>query len=97
MFSMRFIYTVNVFGLFLTFNSAHAADVNNGMILHQENCLRCHQSEMYTRDDRKVKTFEQLKKQVQQCELAIELGWFEEEVEDVTGYLNVAYYMFGIK
>jgi len=34
---------------------------------------------------------------VQQCELAIELGWFEEEVEDVTDYLNVTYYLFGIK
>jgi mono/diheme cytochrome c family protein len=81
----------------MVFTSTQAADINNGKQLHQKYCLRCHQSEMYTRDDRKVKTLEQLNKQVQQCELAIELGWFEEEVEDVTDYLNVTYYLFGIK
>jgi hypothetical protein len=94
---MRLIFLANVLGLLIVHNLAYAADVNNGMNLHQENCLRCHQSEIYTRDDRKVKTLEQLKKQVQQCELAIELGWFEEEVEDVTGFLNVTYYMFDLK
>ena len=59
--------------------------------------MRCHQAEIYTRENRKIKTLEQLKKQVQQCELVNELAWFEEEVDDVTFYLNATYYLFGIK
>ena len=77
--------------------SAQGADIDNGKQLHVENCMRCHQSEIYTSNDRKVSTFVQLRKKVEQCELINELAWFEEEVDDVTAYLNATYYLFGIK
>ena len=94
---MKLIYSSMPFFLLITIVPTHATDINNGMKLHQENCTRCHQPEIYLHEDRKVKTLEQLKKQVQQCELAIELAWFEEEVDDVTEYLNASYYLFGMK
>lgn len=75
----------------------YSADINHGMELHQEHCMRCHQSEIYTRQNRIVNNLEQLAKRVRECELANELTWFEEDVEDVIAYLNANYYMFGIK
>ncbi len=76
---------------------AQGADIINGKQLHTENCMRCHQAAIYTRSDRKVNTLEQLRKRVTQCELAAELAWFEEEVDDVTAYLDTSYYLFDEK
>jgi len=94
---MKLFYSLVITSVLLMSTNSKGTDINNGNQLHADNCTRCHQDDIYTRVDRKIKNFEQLKKQVQQCELAIELGWFEEEVEDVTAYLNATYYMFGIK
>ena len=38
----------------------HAADVENGADLHFENCTGCHQSEVYTRSDRRVTSLDLL-------------------------------------
>jgi len=94
---MKLFYSLVITSALLTSTNSKGADINIGNQLHADNCTRCHQDNIYTHADRKIKNFEQLKKQVQQCELAIELGWFEEEVENVTAYLNATYYMFGIK
>ena len=81
----------------LTANPVFAADIANGEKLHQEHCMQCHTPEMYQRENRIVNNFEELNTRVRQCELANELTWFDEEIDDVINYLNVNYYMFQIK
>jgi mono/diheme cytochrome c family protein len=76
---------------------SYADDVDRGEALHQEHCQRCHQSDIYNKPDRKVEDLVQLKQRVKQCELVNDLLWFEEEVNDVTAYLNTHFYLFGIK
>jgi mono/diheme cytochrome c family protein len=76
---------------------SYSDDVDRGELLHDENCLRCHQSEIYNKPDRKVESLSKLKQRVKQCELMNDLLWFEEEVNDVTAYLNAHFYLFGIK
>lgn len=73
----------------------HGADINNGKLLHDENCMRCHKPDIYIRNDRKIKSIAQLTARVRQCELANKLTWFDEEINDVAAYLNATYYMFG--
>ena len=90
-------YLSTTFLLLTTIAPLYAADINNGMMLHEEHCMRCHQPEIYTRPDRIVNNLEQLAKRVRDCELANEMTWFEEDVEDVIAYLNATYYQFGIK
>lgn len=85
------------FLLLTTIAPLYAADINNGMELHKEHCMRCHQPEIYTRQNRIVNNLEQLQKRVRECELANDLTWFEEDVEDVIAFLNANFYMFGIK
>ncbi len=82
--------------------TAGAADITQGKTLHEKHCIACHTSltggkpdSLYTRADRRVTTLEGLKKQVRRCELTLGLQWFDEEVDNVTGFLNQAFYGFG--
>lgn len=72
-----------------------AADVNSGRQLVDENCYSCHDASLYTRPDRRVTDPAALRKQVQRCELSLELQWFDEQIDDVVAYLNQAFYKFG--
>jgi len=71
-----------------------AADLKNGKQLQQKNCMSCHDNGMYTRDERRVKNLSALRTQVQRCETTLGLTWFDEEVDDVTAYLNKSFYKF---
>ena len=73
---------------------AQAADIDNGKKLHNENCTRCHDSGVYTRPYPMVRDLDQLRERIKQCELAAELTWFDEEVDDVVAYLDKYFYHF---
>jgi mono/diheme cytochrome c family protein len=72
----------------------HAADIGNGKQLQQKNCMSCHDDGMYTRENRKVTTPDGLTKQVRRCESTLGLQWFDEDVDDVSAYLNESFYKF---
>jgi cytochrome c553 len=72
----------------------YAADIKNGKQLQQANCMSCHDDGMYTREDRKVNTLDGLNKQVRRCELTLGLQWFDDDVSDVSAYLNDGFYKF---
>jgi len=74
-----------------------AIDLENGKLLHDENCMRCHNESKYTRKDRMIKNFQQLHERVKNCELMAELTWFDEEIDDVTSYLNNQFYHFKLE
>ena len=81
--------------------SAQAADVQLGEKLHQDNCISCHVSMaggdgsgLYTREDRRVNSFDSLVTQVNRCNVNLGVGWFDDEVEAVAAYLNANYYQF---
>lgn len=88
------ISLANLITLLLLSAPAYAFDSVNGKALHNENCVRCHDDSMYTREDRKTKRYSLLRERVVQCEVMTELIWFEEEIDDVTAYLNESFYHF---
>lgn len=71
-----------------------AAPSERGQELHEASCLQCHGSEIYTRDERLVTSLDGLKRQVQRCESALGLTWFDEDIADVAAYLNHHFYQF---
>ena len=80
---------------------AHAGDVSEGEALHEAHCVACHSSltggdpdSLYTRSDRNVNSLDGLRKQVQRCELNLGLRWFDDEIANVTAYLNQRFYHF---
>jgi len=66
----------------------------NPQALHEQNCLKCHGTEVYTRPDRKVTSYDGLSRQVSRCETALGLRWFDEDIAAMTSYLNQNYYRF---
>lgn len=62
--------------------------------LVESNCTKCHGSEVYTRDDRRVQSLSGLEGQVRRCETSLELQWLDEQVTAVTDLLNDRYYHF---
>ena len=90
----NFLKTLGLLSLFAT-SSAQAADLDQGKNLIDQNCVRCHGSEIYTRSDRRVTSLPGLHKQVRRCEQMLGLTWFDEDINNTVGYLNHHYYKFG--
>lgn len=79
--------------LLLGVNAARGGDeAADPHALHEQNCLKCHGTDIYTRPDRKVTSYEGLGRQVRRCETALGLRWFDEDIAAVTGYLNRDFY-----
>ncbi len=78
----------------LLFPLAGAADTDNGKELHDADCMRCHGNETYMKDDTKLKTLFDLKRQVSMCITMTGAGadWFPEDQDDVVEYMNEAFY-----
>lgn len=74
--------------------SLQAADADKGKSLHDEHCMRCHDSSVYTRSDRLISSLPALETQVRRCDNALGTTWFDEEISDVVQYLNQSYYKF---
>jgi len=74
----------------------------NGNVLHGENCRSCHDSmfpdgkgdDIYDEDLRKIQSSKALYSMVEFCATNNGLAWFEEEVMDVSKYLNQTFYKF---
>jgi len=69
-------------------------DPKAGKTLHDKTCVACHDSKMYTRADRKVKTAAQLAGRVSGCNANTGAGWFPEDELNVSAYLNQQFYKF---
>ena len=70
------------------------ADAERGQQLHDEHCMKCHDTGVYTRENRRVANQAALHKQVKRCELNLGLRWFDNDIKDVTQYLNQSFYKF---
>ncbi|AKR43149.1 cytochrome c [Methylophilus sp. TWE2] len=83
--------------------TASAADntLQSGKTLVETHCISCHASSfggdgggIYTREYRKVRSFNGLKAQVTNCNTMLNLKWFDDEEQLVVQYLNHTYYHF---
>lgn len=59
-----------------------------------QNCTRCHDSSVYTRDDRRVQSLDQLNAQVRRCDSMIGTKLYDDEINLLVEYLNQRYYHF---
>lgn len=65
-----------------------------GKAVYENNCTRCHGTDVFTRDDRNIKSLDGLKNRVAQCNNAVEKDLSDEEIKSVTDYLNRSFYKF---
>ncbi len=76
------------------YNSVEIERTIKGEHYTDANCETCHQAAFYQRADRKVTTYAKLEAFVEGCNTTMNVGWFPEDVSDVTAYLNREYYKF---
>lgn len=66
----------------------------HGEKAHKDHCYKCHSDDVYTRDDRFVKSVDALSKQVVRCKEGSDIPWFDEDADAVVQFLNNKYYRF---
>ena len=66
----------------------------DGKALHKESCSKCHDSSVYTKADRKIKSLDSLEKRVRGCDANIGSNLEPEELKAISTFLNSEYYKF---
>jgi len=74
-------------------DAVSATDPVYGKLLHDTECLVCHTTPHYTRENRLVDSWDKLRKRVAYCRDDVGAEWDAAETEDVVLYLN-SYYKF---
>jgi len=75
--------------------SAYAQKEDGKELFNEATCLQCHNVEDFKdKDMHKAKSFKQMKDKVFACQIASDAHWFDDEVHDVSLYLNHEYYHF---
>jgi len=76
-------------------NSSEIKDpIAHGKEAHKNHCYKCHSDDVYTREDRFVKSIDALSKQVVRCKEGSDIPWFDEDADAVVQFLNKKYYRF---
>jgi len=68
--------------------------IAHGENAHKNHCYKCHTDEVYTRENRFVKSIDALSKQVLRCKEGSDVPWFDEDTDAVVQFLNKKYYKF---
>lgn len=80
------------------YSALHAEDNTSlydaGNKAHKNHCYKCHTDQVYTRDNRFVKSMSALSQQVKRCKDSNDILWFDTDTEAVTHFLNEKYYKF---
>lgn len=81
--------------LMLSANVLAEETTPNGEALHNDKCMSCHDTRVYTREDRRVQTLGALTNQVENCMKGpAQANWSNAETTSVINYLNQKFYKF---
>ena len=75
-------------------SSASGADFDRGKLLYNARCVGCHDKSVHNREARKALTIEGIRAQVRRWDAFTGGAWREDEVNDVTAYLNELIYRY---
>jgi len=67
---------------------------SRGQLLYTTHCVACHNSQVHWRDRRLATDWDTLKAQVQRWQERVLLTWSDDDIVEVTRYLNDAIYRF---
>ncbi|MDH3637980.1 MAG: hypothetical protein OES09_05890 [Gammaproteobacteria bacterium] len=83
--------------LFLGMGPTHAQQQISylrGHNLYGNHCIECHESVVHIRDNRKAKSTEEIEALIIHWSSYRNLGWNQEDINDVLHYLNTRYYKY---
>lgn len=91
----RSIFTASIFFAANTFALAEIMpNEERGGLLYSTHCSACHNSTIHWREKKLATDWTSLKAQVKLWQGYNKLRWSEEDIIDVTSYLNTHYYNF---
>jgi hypothetical protein len=61
---------------------------------HDTQCMKCHGTEVYTRDPRRVNSFAELQGQVAMCDANLGTQLFPDDLDLLVNHLNTNFYQF---
>ena len=61
---------------------------------HDANCLRCHDTGVYMREDRRVRSYPALESQVARCDANLALKLFPDDLAVLVEHMNDTFYRF---
>ena len=67
---------------------------SRGELLYSTHCIACHTAQKHWRDKKAASNWSSLEAQVRRWQAAAMLQWSEDDVADVTRYLNDTFYRF---
>jgi mono/diheme cytochrome c family protein len=73
-----------------------AADTERGRGLYEESCTACHAQSVHARSKRVARDFDEVRAWVERWNGTLSLRWGDEEIEDVTAYLNATFYRYAV-
>jgi mono/diheme cytochrome c family protein len=71
-----------------------ASAQSRGELLYTTHCIACHSTQMHWRDQRRATDLGSLKEQVRLWQGRAQLSWTEDDIVEVTRYLNQNIYRF---
>ena len=84
--------------LILLMPSTYAAelpgDSADGSVMHDANCLGCHDTGIYIRKDRRIRSLDALEGQLANCSHMANLQFSAIEMQNIIKYLNDQFYQF---
>jgi len=89
-----------LFLLFALLGNLAAADAppgraaTRGELLYATHCIACHNAEVHWRDKKLVTDLRSLQAEVRRWQGFSGLGWGDEEIAEVTRYLNALHYRY---
>ena len=89
--------TVAIVALLALAGGALAADSMRGRALYDTRCVECHATSVHSRAKRVATSCTEIREQVVRWSRQQGGAWTDEEVDDVTLYLNERYYAFPVR
>ncbi|MDM0116380.1 cytochrome C [Variovorax sp. J22R133] len=74
--------------------SGQASAQARGYLLYNDHCLECHSTSVHWRERRLATDWNSLQFQVRRWQGVAALNWNEEDIQNVTRYLNTRFYDF---
>jgi hypothetical protein len=81
-----------VAALAVVFSAASVHAQSPGQTMHDTYCVICHDSGVYTREDRIARNYDDLRAQVARWQENVSLNWSETEIDLVASWLAGRYY-----
>jgi len=92
--SLLFLSVISVSNISCANDDKATDPIAHGEEAHKNHCYKCHTDDVYTRENRFVKSIDALSKQVVRCKEGSDVPWFDEDADAVVQFLNKKYYKF---